>query len=129
MTRTVKTWAGITLSAAIILVFLAQRNAENARMRSIWQQKYRRTRMQIGWQLMHLRHVYGKQQMPVSKNPISEIRKLWDDRDVLFHLLRHRESAFPADSLIKLEELIDRRAPLTTVLKEIERIEQINETD
>lgn len=78
---------------------------------------------------MHLRHEYGTQQMPVSQNSILEIRKLWDDRDVLFHVLRLRKSAFTADSLTKLEQLIDRRAPLTTVLKEIQRIEKINETD
>lgn len=129
MTRTVKIWGGITLSSAIVLLFLAQRNREDARMQSMWQQNYHRTRMQIGWQLIHLRHEYGTQQIPVSQNTMLEIRRLWDDRDVLFHVLRHRKSPFKSDSLIKLEQLIDRRAPLTSVLREIERIEKVNETD
>lgn len=85
--------------------------------------------MQIGWQLMHLRHEYGTRQMHISQNTALEIRRLWDDRDVLFQVLKHRKTPFPADSLIKLEQLIDRRAPLTTVLREIERIEKIIETD
>jgi hypothetical protein len=129
MTRTVKIWTGIALSAAIVLLFLIQRNAEDKRMQSMWQRKYDRIRMQIGWQLMHLRHDYGTRQMHISQNTALEIRRLWDDRDVLFHVLRHQKSPFPADSLIKLEQLIDRRAPLTTMLREIERIEKINETD
>lgn len=98
-------------------------------MQGMWEQKYHRTRMQIGWQLMHLRHGYGTRQMPVSQNTMREIGRLWEDRDVLFHLLRHRKSAFSADSLNKLKSLINRRAPLTTVLGEIERIEKANETN
>ncbi|WP_342087386.1 hypothetical protein [Dyadobacter sp. OTU695] len=129
MTRTSKKWAGIALSITIIMLFLCQRSGDDARMRTVWQLKYDRTRKQISWQLMHLRHGYGTQQMHISKNTALEIRRFWDDRDVLFHVLQHRESPFPADSLIKLEQLIDRRAPLTTLLREIERIEKINETD
>lgn len=129
MTRTIKKWVGIALSIAIVLLFLFQRDREDSRMRRAWEEKYRRTRMQIGWHLMNLRHEYGTQQMHISQNTALEIRKLWDDRDVLLHMLRHRKSAFPADSLSKLERLIDRRAPLTAVLKEIERIERINDKD
>lgn len=129
MTRTAKQWAGIALSVTIILIFLFQRNGEDSRMQDVWKHKYRRTRMQIGWQLMHLRHEYASRQLHISQNTALEVRRLWYDRDVLLHVLRHRRNAFPADSLIQLENLIDRRAPLITVLREIERIERINETD
>lgn len=129
MTRTAKKWAGIALSIAIIMLFLFQRSGDDARMQRVWHLKYDRTRKQISWQLMHLRHGYSAQQTHISQNTVLEIRRLWDDRDVLFNVLQHRKSLFPADSLIKLEQLIDRRATLTTVLREIERIEKINETD
>ena len=129
MTRTTKKWVGIALSIVIVLLFLFQRDNEDTRMRSVWQQKYQRTKMQIGWQLTHLRHEYGTQQIRVSQNTKLEIRRLWDDRDLLSHLLGHRKNPFQSDSLIRLEQLIDRRAPLTTVLREIDRIEKINETN
>lgn len=58
-----------------------------------------------------------------------EVKSLWEDRDVLFHVLKHRKTAFSADSLNKLERLIDRQTQLATVLREIERIEKINDTD
>lgn len=85
--------------------------------------------MQIGWQLVTLRHEYGTRQMHISQNTVLEIRRLWWDRDVLFYVLRQQKSTFPADSLVRLERLVDRHAPLTTVLREIQRIEQINDTD
>lgn len=129
MTRTVKKWVGIALPIAIILVFLFQRNRADSRMRGAWERHYRRTRMQIGWQLTNLRHEYGTRQLHISRNTVLEIRRLWDDRDVLSHLLQHPKSTFQADSLIKLEYLIDHHASLTAVLREIERIEKINETD
>lgn len=129
MTRTVKKWVGIALPIAIILVFLFQRNRADSRMRGAWERHYRRTQMQIGWQLMSLRHEYGTQQLHISRKTALKIRRLWDDRDVLSHLLRYPKSTFPADSLTKLEYLIDHHASLTTILKEIERIEKINETN
>ncbi len=67
--------------------------------------------------------------MHYSQNTVLELRRLWDHRDLLYHAINGYKSPFPADSLIKLEQLIDRRAPLTTVLKEIERIEKVNDTD
>lgn len=85
--------------------------------------------MQIGWHLMNLRHEYSTQRMDISQNTLLEIRRLWDDRDLLLHVLHNQKSAFQADSLAKLEYLIDHQAPLITVLREIERIEKINETD
>lgn len=85
--------------------------------------------MQIGWQLMKLRHEFGTKQINVAQNTTLEIRMLWDDRDVLYNALNGRKSRFQSDSLIKLKRLIDRHAPLTTVLREIERIEKINDTD
>ncbi|HWV33789.1 MAG TPA: hypothetical protein VN038_29240 [Dyadobacter sp.] len=129
MTRTTKKWVGIAVSIAIVLLFLFQRDREDSRMRRAWEHKYRHTRMQIGWHLTNLRHEYGTQQLHISQNTALGIRRLWDDRDVLLYVLRHQKSAFQADSLVKLEQLIDHHAPLTTVLKEIERIEQINDTD
>ena len=128
MTRTMKVWAGIALSAAILLLFLTRRHAEDSRMQSMWEQKYHRTRMQIGWQLITLRHEYGTRQVNVSQNTMLEIRRLWEDRDVLRYVLRGQKSAFQSDSLARLEQLIDSRAPLTTVLREIGRIEKINDT-
>ncbi len=122
-------WAGVALSIIIVLLFLVQRRAEDTRMQTVWQEKYRRTRMQIGLHLMHLRHEYGTSQMHVSQNTALDIRELWNDRDVLFQVINKRMSPFSADSLATLEQLIDRHAPLTTVLKEIERIERMNETN
>lgn len=124
-----KIWAGIALSAAIVLLFLKQRHTDDARMQSVWQHKYHHIRMQIGWQLVTLRHEYGTRQIHISQNTVLEIRRLWWDRDVLFYVLRQQKSTFPADSLVRLEQLVDRHAPLTTVLREIQRIEQINDTD
>lgn len=129
MKRTIKKWAGIALPTAIILLLLVQRDREDARMKNVWQQKYRRIRMQIGWKLISLRHDYGARQSEIPKNTALEIRELWDERDVLFYVLYHRKNTFPADSLTKLQRLIDRHAPLTTVFREIERIEKINENN
>lgn len=129
MTRTTKKWVGIALPIVIVMLFLFQQDNEDARMRIVWQQKYHRTRMQISWYLINLRHEFGTKQIHISQNTVLEIRMLWDDRDVLYHALKGRKSPFPADCLTKLEQLIDRRAPLTIVLGEIERIEKINETD
>lgn len=128
MTRTAKKWAGIAMVCIIIAPLLFQRQNDDRRMQGAWSQKYRRTRMQISWQLMNLRHEYSIRQLDVSQNTVLEIKELWHGRDVLFQVLHHRESPFQADSLIKLERMIDSRKPLMTVLREIERIEKINET-
>jgi hypothetical protein len=48
---------------------------------------------------------------------------------MLYYVINGKKGAFQSDSLRKLERLIDRPAPLMNVLKEIERIEQINDTD
>jgi hypothetical protein len=129
MTRTVKTWAGIAVSAIIVLLFLIQRNLETAHVATVREQKYYQTRLKISWQLMNLRHEYSTQQIHVSQNTVLEIKELWHNRDLLFYVLHHRKSRFQADSLINLERLIDKRTALTTVLREIQRIEQINETN
>ena len=129
MIRASKKWVGIALPIVILFICLYQRVGKEKCVRGVWNQKYRRTRMQIGWQLINLRHEYSTQRMDISQNTLLEIRRLWDDRDLLLHVLHNQKSAFQADSLVKLEYLIDHRAPLATVLREIERIEKINETD
>lgn len=128
MTRASRKWVGIALPIIILFICLYQRVGDKC-VQGVWNQKYHRTRMQIGWQLVNLRHEYSTQKIDISQNTVLEIRRLWNDRDVLLHVLRNKKSTFQADSLTKLEYLIDHQAPLTTVLREIERIEQINETD
>lgn len=127
MNRILKIWAGIVLSACIVLLLLTQRHADNERMLPVWEQKYQRTRMRIGLHLTNLRHEYAGQRIAYAQNTALEIRALWEERDVLFHVLRKQKSRFPSDSLRRLETLIDRRAALTTVLAEIDRIERVND--
>src|ERR1700754_1654958 len=103
MKRSAKQWAGIAVSILIILLFLSQRDADHERMAGLWEKKYQHHRVLISWQLMNLRHEYGTRQMDMSQNTVLEIKALWDERDVLFHLLRKRKNPFPADSLLKLE--------------------------
>ncbi len=129
MTRTAKKWAGIALSGVIVALFLFIQQAEDRRLQGEWNQKYRRTQMQIGWQLINLRHEYSTQQIQVFQNTVLEIKELWYSRDVLFQVLHHQQSHFQADSLIKLEQLIDRRAPVRAIFQEIQRIEKINENN
>jgi hypothetical protein len=129
MTRTAKKWVGIALPIIVVLSMLIRYRLGNTPAQNDLQANYHRTRMHIGRQLMNLRHELGTKQINVSQNTALEIRMLWDDRDVLYSALNGRKSRFQSDSLIKLERLIDRRASLTTVLREIERIERINDTD
>lgn len=129
MKLSAKFWAGVALSLIIVFAFVIQRNAENEQMEGVWRQKYQRVKMQISWHLVNLRHQHGTRQTDVAQNTILEIRQLWYDRDVLFHVLHRRRSLFSADSLIPLERLIDRRASPHMVSHEIRRVEQMNETD
>lgn len=129
MTRTVKIWVGIALPVIIALSILIRHRIAHRPAQSDLHEKYRCARIQIGQQLTRLRREFGTKQMHVSQNTTLEIRKLWDDRDMLYGAINGRKSPFQSDSLIILERLIDHDAPLTTVLKEIERIEQINDTD
>lgn len=126
MARNAKIWAGIAMSAAIVLLFLAQRDTEDKRMQAVWQEKYRHTQRRIGWQLVHLRHEYARQPIQTSTSILLEIKQLWIEKDILTHLIRSAQSRFPADSLMKLERLITQKAPTAAVVREIERIEKIN---
>jgi len=126
MARNAKIWAGIAMSAAIVLLFLARRDTEDERMQAVWQEKYRHTQRRIGWQLVHLRHEYARQPIRTSENILFEIKQLWIDKDILTHLIQSAKSRFPADSLMKLEKLITQKAPTNAVVREIERIEKIN---
>ncbi len=129
MTRIAKIWVGIALPVIIALSLLIRQRIADMPAQSDLHGKYRTTRMQIGQQLMRLRREFETKQMHYAQNTTLEIRKQWNDRDVLYYVINGKKSPFQADSLIKLERLIDHHAPLTTVLKEIERIEQINDTD
>lgn len=129
MTRAAKIWVGIALPVIIALSVLIRHRIAHRPAQSDLRGKYRDTRIQIGQQLTRLRREFGTKQMQHAQNTTLEIRKLWDDRDMLFAIINGQVSPFQSDSLIKLERLIDHTAPLTTVLKEIERIEQINDTD
>lgn len=129
MTRTVQKWVGIALPFIIALSLIIRHRLGHMPAQSDLHRKYHHTRLQIGQQLGNIRREFGTKQMHQSQNTALEIRKLWDDRDLLYYLIKGRKKPFQSDSLIKLERLIDHHAPLTTVLKEIERIEQINDTD
>ncbi|MGX5857451.1 hypothetical protein ACWKW6_27595 [Dyadobacter jiangsuensis] len=129
MTRAAKTWVGIALPVIIGLLLLIRHRIADVPARTDLHRKYHTTRMQIGQQLMKLRREFGTKQMHHAQNTTLEIRKLWNDRDMLYYVINGKKGAFQSDSLRKLERLIDRPAPLMNVLKEIERIEQINDTD
>ncbi|MBO9612983.1 MAG: hypothetical protein J7619_09825 [Dyadobacter sp.] len=128
MTRTTKKWVGIALPFIIVLFLLIRQRLAHTPLRSDLHRKYQSTRIQISRQLMNLRHEFGTKQMHYSQNTSLEIRRLWDERDMLYHSINGKKDIFQSDSLARLEQLIDSRAPLTTVLREIGRIEKINDT-
>ena len=129
MTRAAKTWVGIALPVIIALSLLIRHRIVHRPAQSDLQGKYRDTRIQIGQQLTRLRREFGTKQLQHAQNTTLEIRKLWNDRDMLYYIINGKKGTFKSDSLVKLEQLIDRPAPFMNVLKEIERIEQINDTD
>lgn len=129
MTRTAKIWVGIALPVVIALSLLIRHRIADVPAQSDLHEKYQGTRIQIGQQLTRLRRELGTKQIHHSQNTTLEIRKLWSDRDMLYYIINGKKSLFQSDSLIKLERLIDHTAPLTIVFKEIERVEQINDTD
>nr|WP_295932489.1 hypothetical protein [uncultured Dyadobacter sp.] len=90
--------------------------------------KYNRVRIRITWQLMNLRQECAAQKVDVAQNTVLEIRQLWDDRDLLYRALHNRPSPFPSDSLLMLEHLVDQQVPLKAVIREIDRVANVNET-
>lgn len=123
-----KHWAGMAVSATLTLFFLIQHNSGNEHMTKVSQIKYHRVRIRITRQLMNLRRECAAQKVDVAQNTVLEIRQLWGDRDLLYYALHNRPSPFPSDSLLMLEHLVDQQVPLKAVIREIDRVANVNET-
>lgn len=120
-----KTW--ITLSIIAILLCCIAKRLPNCDAEHTLDSRYFEVRNQISKHIILLRHQCANGQIDLAQNTLLEIKELWLLRDLLARTSKRQQLRFPADSIITLENLIDRQASYNALRTEIDRLEQFNE--